>query len=100
MSEQEKKQQIKVRYNETSSLYASQFIINSTAEDVTINFSSGALSDPASGETVLPIHTRITLTRGGVQRLHAVLSNMLASSKDGKDTIPARAQAKLPDIKQ
>jgi hypothetical protein len=100
MSEQEKKQQIKVRYNETSSLYASQFIINSSAEDVTINFSSGALSDPASSETILPIHTRITMTRAGVQRLHAVLSNMLAAPKDGNDSIPAEAQAKLPDIQQ
>ncbi len=100
MSDQEKKQQVKVRYNETSSLYASQFIINSSAEDVTINFSSGALSDPASGETVLPIHTRITMTRAGVQRLQAVLANMLAAAKDGKDAIPAKAQAKLPNIKQ
>ena len=100
MTEQEQKtQQIKVRYNETSALFASQFILNTSAEDVTINFSSGAISDPATGETILPVHTRIGMTREGARRLHAVLSNVLGNPETtGK--IPANAQAKLPDIKQ
>jgi len=101
MTEQEQKtqQQIKVRYNETSALFASQFIVNTSAEDVTINFSSGPLSDPATGDTILPVHTRMAMTREGARRLHAVLSNVLGD-QENKDKIPANAQAKLPDIKQ
>jgi len=97
--EQKKQQQVKVRYNETSALFASQFIVNTSAEDVTINFSSGPIGDPASGDTILPIHTRMAMTREGARRLHSVLSNILGISEN-KGKIPANAQAKIPDIKQ
>ena len=104
MTEQEQKnqQQIKVRYNETSALFASQFIVNTSAEDVTINFSSGPIGDPATGETIMPVHTRMAMTREGAHRLHSVLANVLGmkGNTKNKENIPAGAQAKLPDIKQ
>ncbi len=103
MAEQQNKQQIKVRYNETSALFASQFIINTSAEDITINFSSGPMNDPTSGETILPVHTRISMTMPGARRLHAVLGNILAQQGGGQvagEEIPANAQARIPDIKQ
>ena len=99
MTKQQNQQQVKVRYNETSALFASQFIINTSAEDITINFSSGPLSDPANGETILPVHTRMAMTREGARRLHAVLGNILAQ-QENSENIPPDAQAKLPDIKQ
>jgi hypothetical protein len=97
MPEQQRQQQIKVRYNETSALFASQFIINTSAEDITINFSSGPLSDPVSDETILPVHTRIAMTKEGAQRLHAVLANIL---QPDNENVSSGAQAKIPDIKQ
>jgi len=99
MTTQQKQQQIKVRYNETSAVFASQFILNTSTEDIIINFSSGPLSDPSTGETILPVHTRIALTREGARRLHAVLDNIL-NQKNPNDSIPTQAKAKLPDIKQ
>jgi len=93
-------QQIRVRYNETSALFASQFIVNTSAEDVTVNFSSGPITDPGSGETMLPVHTRIAMTREGARRLHAVLSNVLAPAATEKKDIPSQAQASIPDIEQ
>ena len=102
MSNQDNKtqQQIRVRYNETSALFASQFIVNTSAEDVTVNFSSGPITDPASGETMLPVHTRIAMTREGARRLRAVLTNILAAAQKEKKEIPSQAQANIPDIKQ
>jgi len=97
MPEQQRQQQIKVRYNETSALFASQFIINTSAEDITINFSSGPLSDPTSDETILPVHTRIAMTKEGARRLHTVLTNIL---QPDNENVPSNAQAKIPDIKQ
>ena len=96
--ESKKQQQIKVRYNETSALYASQFIVNTSGEDLIINFSSGPITDPASGESILPVHSRMAMTVNGARRLHAVLGNIL--SKQGADTakIPGAAQAKLSDV--
>jgi hypothetical protein len=99
-NEQSKQQQVKVRYNETSALFASQFIINTTNEDLTINFSSGAITDPASGESVMPVHTRMAMTLSGAQRLHAVLGSILKQQAAAAAGIPEKAQAQLPKIKQ
>ncbi len=100
MPEERKTQQIKVRYTETSALYASQFIINTSGEDLTINFSSGPITDPANNETILPVHTRLAMTRAGARRLYDVLGNILSKQAAGAADIPAAAQAKVPDIKQ
>ena len=98
MNEQKDKQQVKVRYAETSALFASQFIINTTNEDVTINFSSGPLVDPAGRETILPVHTRIAMTQQAAKRLHTVLGSILNPQQKGG--VPAAAQAQLPKIQQ
>lgn len=92
---EEKQQQIKVRYNETSSLFASQFLLNSSEEDVTVNFSAGPLTDPGNGESILPIHTRISMTREGAKRLHAILGKVLTAENS---TNQAAATAKFPKI--
>lgn len=93
----EKQQQVKVRYNETSALYASQFIVNTTDEDITLNFSSGPMSDPAGNETILPVHTRIAMSKQGAVRLYKILSQVLTEQKRKKVT-PKTSQAKLPKL--
>jgi len=100
MAEDTGKQQIKVRYSETSALYASQFIVNTSGEDLTINFSSGPITDPASNETILPVHTRMAMTISGARRLHDVLGNILSKQTSSTSGIPEAAHAKVPDIKQ
>ncbi len=100
MNEEKNKQQIRVRYNETTAEYASQFLLNTTAEDVTINFSSGAIADPATGEAMLPVHTRIAMTVNGAKRLHQALGEALKQQAGQTKAIPASVQAKLPTIKQ
>lgn len=100
MADETKTQQIKVRYTETSALYASQFIVNTSGEDLTINFSSGPITDPASNETILPVHTRMAMTMNGARRLYDVLGNILNKQAASATNIPEAAQAKVPDIKQ
>lgn len=95
-----KEQQIKVRYNETSALYASQFIVNTSAEDLTINFSSGPITDPGSNESILPVHTRMAMTINGARRLHSVLGNILNQQDANASGIPPSAQAKVSTTKQ
>jgi hypothetical protein len=95
--EKEKQQQIKVRYNETSALYASQFILNTSDEDITINFSSGPMTDPTGNETILPVHTRIAMSKQGAVRLYKILGQVLSEQKRKKAT-PETSQAKLPKL--
>lgn len=74
-------EQVTVRYNETSSLFASQFILNTSSDDVTISFSSGPLADPSGNGTILPVHSRIAMTRDGARRLHEILGSVLVEKK-------------------
>ncbi len=94
-----KPKQIKVQYAETSAIYASQFILNASENDITINFSSGPMVDSASGETILPMHTRIAMGKEGAKRLHAVLGQVLSQSSPD-ETVPEIAQAQLPKMQQ
>ena len=98
MADNQNSQQVKVRYSETSALFASQFLINTTSEVIILNFSSGAITDPASGETLLPVHSRIAMTPAAARRLHQVLGSFLAQQQAGG--VPAAAQAQLPKVQQ
>lgn len=80
MKEEQKTTQIKIRYAETSSVFSSQFLVNSTPEDITVGFSSGYMKDPGTSETSLPIHSRISMTHAGAKRLHEILGKVLADS--------------------
>jgi hypothetical protein len=83
---------VRVRYEETTVGYASQFLANVTAEDVIINFASGYLTDPGSGENILPIQRRIAMSHQGAQRLIAVLQQALSSARDRANRPAAEAE--------
>jgi hypothetical protein len=91
--EQPAQQQVKVRHGESPTGFASQFLVQSTDEDITIHFSSGFISDPVARESVLPIHTRIAMTLPAAARLHALLGQVLA----GKAAARGAARAKVPE---
>jgi len=94
--------QVKVRYAETSALYASQFLVNASGEDIILNFSSGYIADPSSKETLLPVHTRVAMSPGGARRLHALLDQILKgqvpAGSAGDDSVPEQAKARLPNV--
>lgn len=84
-------QQLQLRYEQTSALYASQFVISATGDEVIINFSSGNVSDSVKGESYLPIHTRIALTSTGARKLANLINQALSANL----TIPAMNEVKL-----
>ncbi len=68
---------LKVKYDELKALYASQAIVNCNGEEIFLDFSSGILADPSSGDSLLPIHTRIAMTPQGAGRLIQALQQAL-----------------------
>lgn len=64
-SGQSTQQTVQVRYEQTDTKYASQFVVNATNEEVIVNFSAGYISDPNSQQVMLPIHGRIAMSFGG-----------------------------------
>ncbi|ALG66890.1 DUF3467 domain-containing protein [Beggiatoa leptomitoformis] len=91
-----KPQQVRVRYEQTTAIYASQFVLSVTGEEVIVNFSSGSLPDPATGEAHLPVHTRIALSPDGAKRLVNLLNQALASS--GTTETVSSGAARLPTL--
>lgn len=88
--------QVKLRFDQTSALYSAQFVTNVTQDEVVINFSSGVLADPVSGENVLPIHTRIAMTREGARRLLSVLKQSLEAPGVGGASARAAVKSRGP----
>ncbi|MDM8546834.1 DUF3467 domain-containing protein [Candidatus Venteria ishoeyi] len=90
-------QSLRVRYEETQARHASQVLLNVSEDEMVLNFSSGMMPDPNTGEAHLPIHTRIAMSRLNAQKLAALLNQALAQ-KNPPAATPATATAKLPEI--
>ncbi len=74
---------LRVKYDESKASYASQALVQATAEEVIIDFSSGILQDPSGqGGAVMPIHTRIAMSHAGAQRLISALNQTFQKKKD------------------
>jgi hypothetical protein len=69
-----------VRYDDYTARYATQVGIRTTPEEVFLEFSSGVIPDPATGQPVMPVHTRIAMTHAGARRLSEVLAQTFARS--------------------
>ena len=74
---------IQVKYEDLTARYASHVLVNTGQEEVFLDFSSGMLPDPAGG-SVMPIHTRIAMTAGGLRRFHQVLNQLVAKLDEKK----------------
>jgi len=103
MSKESKQtRQLDIRYNESPALYTSQFMIHAGDEDVALDCISRV--DPASdGRTIVPVHTKLALSWGAVERLAAMLNDALEQRKSpDQKHIPAPhisgGTAKLPSF--
>ncbi len=76
-----KQQQLQVKYEDMTARYANQVVLTTGKEEVFLDFSSGIIPDQGSGVSVLPIHTRIAMTAGGVRRLYQVLGQLFAKKE-------------------
>ncbi len=89
-----------VRYGQQAALYSSQFMLNAGVEEVTLECSSGI--EVTDDQTVVPVHTRLAMTWGGVERLHALLKETLDQRAKSGAPIPSphirNDAAKLPSF--
>lgn len=81
--ENNESRQLRVKYDESKASYASQALVQATAEEVIIDFSSGIIQDPAGqGGAVMPIHTRIALSIPAAHRLLGALNQTFQKKGD------------------
>jgi Protein of unknown function (DUF3467) len=89
---------LRIKYEELSAKYANQVIINSTPEEIYLDFSSGAISDPSTTDSVIPIHTRVAMSIPAARRLAQAL-NQTITHLDSQNTKARDARAaSLPKL--
>lgn len=102
MSMKSPEKKLEVRYGQQPALYTSQFMINAAAEEVTLDCMSGVETN-ATGDTVVPVHTKLAMSWGAAQRL-ATLLNQALEQRPKADGPPIPAPhirtnaAKLPSF--
>ncbi len=69
---------IRVKYDKLEALYASQALVNASAEEIFIDFSSGVMPDPGTGDQLMAIHTRIAMSPSAAARLASTLQQTLS----------------------
>lgn len=84
---------IKIKYEDLSAKYANQVVLNGSAEEIYLDFSSGPVPDPNTGESLIPIHTRIAMSHGAARRLLAALQQTMKRVDSNKAASAAKASA-------
>ena len=77
---QSEKVNVRVRYDSMDTLFASQFIVNASREEIVLNLSPGYITEPGTNDRLLPIQTRIAMTPQGAARLIKTLSTVLQNT--------------------
>lgn len=88
---------IKLKYEEYSARYANQTVLSGSADEIFLDFSSGPVPDASTGESLIPIHTRIAMTPGGARRLLAALQQTLKRIDSGAQATGSQ-RAALPPV--
>ncbi len=96
------KQKLKIKYEETSAHYANQFLVNTTNEELFLDLSSGSITDPNTGEAIVPIHSRIAMSYSGARRLANILTQAVqrheATQASSSKPAATDASARLPKV--
>ena len=77
---QKERVNVRLRYDSMDTMFASQFIVNASREEIILNLSPGYIAEPGTNERLLPIQTRVAMTPQGAARLAQTLSNVLRNT--------------------
>ncbi len=89
---------IRLKYEEYSARYASQTILSGSANEVFLDFSSGPVPDGTTGESLVPVHTRIAMSHDGARRLLAALQQTLKRIEASGAKATSGQRASLPPV--
>jgi hypothetical protein len=88
--------QVEVRYGQSPALYVNQFVIAAGDEQVLLDCSSGVEQAHDAERAVLPVHTRLALSWGAVERLAGLLQQVLTQRRAGPAGVDPRGRPLPP----
>lgn len=83
---QQEQVNVRLRYDSMNTMFASQFIVNASREEIILNLSPGYIAEPGTNDRLLPIQTRIAMTPQGAARLVQTLNTVLRNTYGTKPT--------------
>lgn len=90
--------EVRIEYESKQVLFASQFLVTGSDEELILDFSGGLINDQATGTLVLPIQSRVAMTPAGARRLISMLERAL--QQPGSREAPAESHAaRLPKLR-
>jgi hypothetical protein len=84
-----------VRYERSEISYITQFLVSSSKEEVLVDLSPGLLENGSQPKT-LPIQNRIAMPWSTVERLAAVLNQVVATRQQKMNKAPAPQFTNVP----
>lgn len=92
-----------VRHEPAAALYVREFLVQLGDDEVFVDCSSGIVHEAAGA--VLPVHTRLALSPGGLRRLNELLTRALAELSSqpapaarGNEHSPGQLLAQFPSL--
>lgn len=95
MNDQNQKK-LHIKYESMTAVYADHVVLNNLNGAVILDFASAMVGDPGSGESTIPVHTRIAMTHQGASQLLQLLVNTFAPASPRGGNVPVRPE-EAPD---
>jgi hypothetical protein len=81
-----------LKYDSLTAVYADHVILNGTNGGVMLDFASCVVNDPNTGESTVPVHTRVAMTTNGAAQLFRLLQNVFAPQAQAQGDAAAPAE--------
>lgn len=91
--EQHDKPNVQILYETTGATFANQIIVNSGIDQIILDFSTGIISDQASGRHVLPIQTRVAMTPENAVKLIQTLTGVIRQINEANQAAASAPEA-------
>ncbi len=77
-------QRYHLNYETLTAVFADHVVLNATSGGLIFDFASCTVADPNSGDSTVPIHTRIAMTNNGAAQLYQLLSGVFQPQGQGQ----------------
>lgn len=74
--QQQQQQRFHIKYETMTAVFADHVVLNGTNGGLLLDFASSIVADPVTGESTIPVHTRVAMTLNGAAQLHRMLSGV------------------------
>lgn len=69
-------QKYHLKYESMTAVFADHVVLNGIGGGVILDFASAVVGDPKTGDSTIPVHTRVAMTHQGAAQLYRMLAGL------------------------